>query len=425
MRDPRRAQGPRVRVPRLGRGTRASTGGGRSRAIRTTARSRNPCAPPATSTATATATSSSARRSTITATATRAPRSSIAARPRRPTTTAGWIGKGALAYGYFGYSVASAGDVNGDGYGDIIVGAIYDDQDETDEGRAYLFLGSASGPGALPAWTAESDQANAALRQLGRERGRRQRRRLRRRHRRRAPVRRRPERRGQGVPSISARRPAFSHAVVDGAMRSGLRALRRVGVERGRRQRRRLRRRHRRRHVLPTTRAFDEGRAFVYLGSASGLSPTPAWTAESDQSRAFFGNSVARAGDVNGDGYSDVIVGAYAYDNGEANEGARSSISGRRPGLVSSRRRGPRRAIRPTRYFGITVAGAGDVNGDGYGDVIVGAHGWDRRRDRRGQASRLSRIVERSRAHAGVDGLERSGLVLVRLLGRGRGRRER
>ena len=59
----------------------------------------------------------------------------------------------------------------------------------------------------------------------------------------------------------------------------------------------------------------DEGRAFVYLGSAAGLAPTAAWTAEAIRP-ALFGFSVATAGDVNGDGFSDVIVGAYFYDNG-------------------------------------------------------------------------------------------------------------
>ncbi len=43
----------------------------------------------------------------------------------------------------------------------------------------------------------------------------------------------------------------------------------------------------------------DEGRAFVYHGSASGLSLTASWTAESDQPDAAFGFSAGTAGDVN------------------------------------------------------------------------------------------------------------------------------
>ena len=65
----------------------------------------------------------------------------------------------------------------------------------------------------------------------------------------------------------------------------------------------------------------DEGAVFVYHGSVTGLSTTPDWTAEGDQTWAWFGLSVGNAGDVNGDGYSDVIVGAYRYDNGEGEAG--------------------------------------------------------------------------------------------------------
>ena len=58
----------------------------------------------------------------------------------------------------------------------------------------------------------------------------------------------------------------------------------------------------------------DEGRAYVYHGSPAGLMAGPDWTAEGDQGWAHFGISVATAGDVNGDGYADVIVGADRND---------------------------------------------------------------------------------------------------------------
>jgi hypothetical protein len=96
---------------------------------------------------------------------------------------------------------------------------------------------------------------------------------------------------------------------------------------------------------------------------------------ESNQASAFMGISVASAGDVNGDGYSDVIIGSYIYDNGQPNEGAAFVYHGSATGINTI----PAAMVESDQAgasMGISVACAGDVNGDGYSDVIVGANGY-------------------------------------------------
>ena len=106
------------------------------------------------------------------------------------------------------------------------------------------------------------------------------------------------------------------------------------------------------------------------------LMTTPAWQAESDQASAQFGASVAGAGDVNGDGFADVIVGARFFDNGQTNEGAAFVYLGSAAGLATTPA-WQAESDQAAANFGSSVAGAGDVNGDGYADVIVGANRFD------------------------------------------------
>lgn len=83
------------------------------------------------------------------------------------------------------------------------------------------------------------------------------------------------------------------------------------------------------------------------------------------------GRSVSCAGDVNRDGFDDVVVGAQQNDAGGANAGRAYIFFGNRTmdnnaDVIITGTTGER--------MGVSCSGAGDVNGDGYDDVIVGAH---------------------------------------------------
>src|SRR5262249_41994256 len=111
-------------------------------------------------------------------------------------------------------------------------------------------------------------------------------------------------------------------------------------------------------------------------GSPSGLSTTPAWTAEGNQAGAGFGVSISTAGDVNGDGFADVIIGAPHASNGEQSEGRVYVYLGSASGL-STTPVAIRESNQANAWFGFSVATAFDVDGDGYDDVIVGAPYFD------------------------------------------------
>src|SRR5439155_1108693 len=228
-------------------------------------------------------------------------------------TSPDWTAESNQASARFGASVATAGDVNGDGYSDVIVGAPLFDNGQTDEGRAFVYLGSASGLGTTPAWTAEGNQASAQF--------------------------------GASVASAGdVNGDGFGDVI--------------VGAD------------------LYDNGQTDEGRIFVYLGSASGLATNPSSTAESNQAGAHLGASVATAGDVNGDGYADVIAGAPQYDNGQTDEGRSFVFLGSGAGLAASSG-WTAESDQASAFYGHSVASAGDVNGDGFSDVIVGAPGFD------------------------------------------------
>ncbi len=223
-----------------------------------------------------------------------------------------WFSDGVQQSAEYGYAVASAGDVDGDGYTDVLVGAPQVELNVYREGVAYLFSGNPQGLGDQPSWKT-----------------------------------------GGGVQGAR-----FGHSLAgagdlncDGYDDVAIGAPRYNGGQ------------------------PEEGAVFVFYGSQDGLAEIPDWSVQSDVKSAWYGVSVAGAGDVNNDGCDDLLVGAHWYSNGQINEGAAFLFQGSLQGLP----------ITPTwqvesdqdeALFGFSVSSAGDLNKDNYADVIVGAPGF-------------------------------------------------
>ncbi|WP_179117391.1 VCBS repeat-containing protein, partial [Leptonema illini] len=121
----------------------------------------------------------------------------------------------------------------------------------------------------------------------------------------------------------------------------------------------------------------DTGRAYVFHSAGSGgvtiTSVTSASAIITGEGAANqFGYSIA-TGDINGDGYSDVLAGAHGcsktyvfHSSGSGGVTIASAASASR--MITGEGSG--------HQFGVSVA-TGDVNGDGFADVVVGAKNYD------------------------------------------------
>ncbi|MCF2506232.1 FG-GAP-like repeat-containing protein, partial [Dyadobacter sp. CY107] len=214
----------------------------------------------------------------------------------------------------FGYCSAGAGDVNGDGYNDVLVGAYAYDKGHDNEGAVFVHLGSAVGINNNASVVLEGNQINAQYGWSAATAG---------------------DVNGDGYSDIMIGSYLYDYGQT------------------------------------------NEGAVFVYHGSVQGIKASAALRLESNQPEAKQGISVACAGDVNGDGYSDVMIGIWQYDKGESNEGAVVLHHGSPNGLISS----PASTLESNQAdagLGWSVKSAGDVNGDGYSDIVIGANTYDK-----------------------------------------------
>ena len=241
-----------------------------------------------------------------------------------------------------GFSATSAGDVNGDGFDDIIIGAAGSDPNGSYSGSTYVVFGKAGGfaaeanlsiLGGFNGFILYGENAN--------------------------------DRSGYAVSSAGdVNGDGFDDIIVGAQDAYG-------GTD---------------------LYSFYSGISYVVFGKATGFTASLELSSLNGSNgfkllgfRAddHSGEAVSYAGDFNGDGFDDVIVGAPGADTNGYSNGVSYVVFGKASGFASSLALSALDGLNGFRidgaaaydFSGASVSGAGDVNGDGFDDVVIGATG--------------------------------------------------
>jgi len=247
----------------------------------------------------------------------------------------GFILQGISANDQTGYNVSYAGDVNGDGIDDLVVGALGGTLGGELAGQSYVVYGQTGDRGTVDFADLAAEDGYII----------------------------------QGIEGIRAGSVAGGGDVNGDGLADVI-----VGAHRG------------------LSGGVDSGEVYIVYGQTgtrgtldlATFGESDGFIIQGDEAQDYLGLNVAAAGDVNGDGIDDIIAGAFRGDDGGNNAGEAYVIYGQA---------GPRGTVDltgldPADGFiiqgdaegdlaGISVAAAGDINGDGIDDVIVGARYGD------------------------------------------------